>query len=259
MTNPPPSKAPEANNPRRVIFTVLPVTALNALSTHPLRQSDGGTDALVAATTTQVGDGPIDVFIGGFRIVFEQRGNRHLHARLAVPALRHLFFYPRQLHRVGVFRGSQRFDGGHALSGRGLNGKHARTHRFTVQVNGAGPQAEIPQPNLVPLRFSSSRSTQSNGIPAQYPVTPRPLTRMVSMHGPLITANNIRYHRIPSVQEIKLFDTANEKSLFRVCSDRYFSTVRLTSEIQRRWFRQIGAVFPSDGLAGVGFTSLSIR
>src|SRR5256714_10765766 len=119
-----------SRNSRRVIC--------GALMSRSLRGAmDGGADALVRATATDVGHRRVDVGVGGMRRFREQRRGGHDLPRLAVAALRHVFLDPRALHGVRPVLG-EAFDRGDALARDGRHRQHAGAGRDAVQVNGTG-------------------------------------------------------------------------------------------------------------------------
>jgi hypothetical protein len=95
-------------------------------------------DLLVGAAAADIGDGRVDVGIGGLRLGLEQGGDRHDHAALAVPALRYVALDPRLLHRVHLALPGQALDGHHLLAHRRDGGVQAGAHRLAVDVHGAG-------------------------------------------------------------------------------------------------------------------------
>src|SRR5213080_3014377 len=98
---------------------------------------DGGADPLVCAAATDVGHGRVDVGVRRMWVFREQRRGSHGLPRLAVTALRHIFFDPRALHGVRPVLG-QAFDRGHPFAGDGRHGQHAGARRDAVQVDSAG-------------------------------------------------------------------------------------------------------------------------
>src|SRR5712691_10234510 len=67
---------------------------------------------LEGAATADVGDVGVDVGIGRFRLVLEQRRHRHDHPALAIAALRHVVIEPGLLHLVQRARKISRTTGG---------------------------------------------------------------------------------------------------------------------------------------------------
>jgi hypothetical protein len=76
---------------------------------------DSGTDALVGAAAADIGDRVINIGIGRFRPILEQRHDGHDHSALAVSALRDIVIDPRLLD--GVER---------AVLGKSLDGREPR-------------------------------------------------------------------------------------------------------------------------------------
>src|SRR5690348_10153921 len=82
------------------------------------RSVDSGADALVGAAATDIGDCIINIGIGRFRLIFEQRHDSHDHSALAVPALWNIVVDPRLLDGVES-----------ALLGKSLDGCDLRPGR----------------------------------------------------------------------------------------------------------------------------------
>ena len=106
----------------------------------------------------------VDLVVGRIRNLREQPGHRHDHARLAVAALRHLVVDPGLLHFVERASCASpsivvTFLPAAAETGS-VHERTARPSRWTVQA----PHAEMPQPNLVPVRPSVSRIAQRSGM-----------------------------------------------------------------------------------------------
>ena len=101
----------------------------------------------------------------GSRLLREQRRRGHQHAALAVAALRHLVLDPGLLQGMRLLRRAERLDRDDAPcrappSSGVTQERTALPSTCTVQA----PQAATPQPNLVPVRPSRSRSAHSSGI-----------------------------------------------------------------------------------------------
>ena len=107
--------------------------------------------------------------------VLQQRRRLHDLARLAVAALRHLKVDPGLLHGMRAL-GIEPFDrrdlgAGHRATGV-MQERVGRPSTCTVQA----PHMPMPQPNLVPVRPTSSRITHSSGVSSSAStVTARPL------------------------------------------------------------------------------------
>src|SRR5215471_4773037 len=97
-TKAPPAAAVLARNERRSICPVA-VMATSILSSAG-RSVDSGTDALVGAAAADIGDCVINVGIGRFWPILQQRHNGHNHSALAVSALRDIVIDPRLLDGV---------------------------------------------------------------------------------------------------------------------------------------------------------------
>ena len=63
---------------------------------------NGFANALISATSTDVGHGHIDVFVGWLGFAFEQSHCRHDLTRLAVSALGHIHLGPSFLNRMAA-------------------------------------------------------------------------------------------------------------------------------------------------------------
>src|SRR5262245_2843629 len=99
---------------------------------------DGRANLLIGPAATDVGELPVDVGIGGLRLLLEQRRHRHDHAGLAVAALRHVMLDPRLLHRVQRAVLGEPFDGRDLLAVGLADRQRARAHCLPVDVNRAG-------------------------------------------------------------------------------------------------------------------------
>src|SRR3954469_19477049 len=77
---------------------------------------NGFTRLLEGAAPANIGDGLIDIGVGRFRLLLEQRRDRHDHAALAIAALRDVLGDPGLLHLVQCAIGCQPFDGGDLLA-----------------------------------------------------------------------------------------------------------------------------------------------
>ena len=78
---------------RNVVHGRLPLHALAAAWIAVAHLLEG-------AAATDVGDGRVDVGVGGFGLLLEQRRHRHDHAGLAIAALWHVVIDPGLLHLV---------------------------------------------------------------------------------------------------------------------------------------------------------------
>src|SRR5580704_7226663 len=132
--------APAADEPtmkeRRLNFGIYVMAA------SPLRfarsRVDRGANALIGSATANVGHRPVNVVVGRFRVLLEQRNCRHHHAALAIAALRHVEVEPGLLHRVQLAVLRQRLDGGDLLGADRSDRDLARARGDTVDVYGAG-------------------------------------------------------------------------------------------------------------------------
>ena len=125
---------------------------------------DGLADALVGAAAADVAaHGVVDVGVGGFRFLREQRDRGHDLAGLAVAALRNVFLDPGLLHGMvpSADRPSMVVTFLPATLETGvMQERVASPLMCTVQA----PHSAMPQPNFVPVMSRVSRSTHSKGI-----------------------------------------------------------------------------------------------
>src|SRR4051794_4426966 len=73
---------------------------------------NGFTRLLEGAAAADIGNGFVDVLVGRFRPLLEQRRDGHDHAALAIAALRNVLGDPRLLHLVQCAIGGEALDGG---------------------------------------------------------------------------------------------------------------------------------------------------
>src|SRR5579872_3440379 len=93
---------------------------------------------LEGPAAADIGDGVVDVLVSRFRIVLQERGDRHDHAALAIAALRHVVIDPGLLYLVeGAFAG-EAFNGRDLLADRIAHREAAGACRNAVDMNGAG-------------------------------------------------------------------------------------------------------------------------
>src|SRR3954447_1087474 len=108
----------------------------------PLLSVGGGvnrfTRLLEGAAAADIGDGFVNILVGGLRLLLEQGRNRHDHAALAIAALRDIFGDPGLLHLVQCAIRRQPFDGGDLLADRFRDQHAAGAHRDAVDMDGAG-------------------------------------------------------------------------------------------------------------------------
>src|SRR3954464_7675692 len=110
-----------------------------------LRTLDGAQDGYVgAAAALEAGKRIAQLGVARFRILLQDRGGGHDPAVDAVAALRHLLFDVGGLQRVGLLGRTQALDRGHALAARRRHRQHARAHRLTVEMHGAGAALREP-------------------------------------------------------------------------------------------------------------------
>src|SRR5882762_6254037 len=102
------------------------------------RQMNGRADARIGAATADIAaHGVVDVGIAGLRCLLEQCACRHQLPALAIAALNDVDFGPRPAQCVDL-RAADALDGHDLAPLHGLDGRYAGTHRFAVQVHGAG-------------------------------------------------------------------------------------------------------------------------
>ena len=128
------------------------------------RRVNGLADAQVGGAAAEVAvHRRVDVGVGRLGRVRQQRRRRHDLAGLAVAALRHVELLPGPLQRM-------RAVGRQALDGRDLEADAADTgveHEriaWPLACTVQAPHWPMPQPNFVPFRSSTSRSTHSSGM-----------------------------------------------------------------------------------------------
>src|SRR5580700_9102567 len=132
--------APAADEPtmkeRRLNF------GMCVMAASPLRfargRVDRGANALIGSATADVGHRRVDIVVGRFWVLLEQRCCRHHHAALAIAALRHVEVEPGLLHRVQLAVLRQRLDGGDLLGADRSDWDLARARGDAVDVHGAG-------------------------------------------------------------------------------------------------------------------------
>src|SRR5438105_7739867 len=98
---------------------------------------NGATNPWIRAAAADVaGHGLVNVFITGLWLLAQQNRGAHQLARLAVAALRNIFFYPGALQRMAQVS-RQSFDGGYLLTLHARQRRYAGTSRFAINVHGA--------------------------------------------------------------------------------------------------------------------------
>src|SRR5262245_7236631 len=134
--NPPPKEAALTTKLRRSICATL----FMAASSSRVRGSgvDRRAYLLVGAAAADIRDVGIDVGIGRFRLVLEERRHRHDHPGLAIAALRHVVVEPGLLHLVQHAVLRQSLDRGDLPAGDRAQWHRARAHRHTIDMDGAG-------------------------------------------------------------------------------------------------------------------------
>ena len=97
--SPPPTAAERNKNERRDMFDICFIGV--SLSLRPVLRAgflsgsmNGGPNTRIRPTPANIRHGFVDVGIGWVWLFFQQRGGRHNHAGLAIPALRHLMRNP---------------------------------------------------------------------------------------------------------------------------------------------------------------------
>ena len=170
-SSPPPSASPAWMKPRREsVAGQLRVMAAFRSTCSSFASADGavdgGANARVGAAAAEVAaHRGVDVVVGRLRGLRQQRAGLHQLARLAVAALRHRELVPRALagvERLGPWPGP-RWCAPPAPRPRppaGCSCASPAPFKCTVQA----PHSAMPQPNLVPVSWSTSRSTHSSGM-----------------------------------------------------------------------------------------------
>ena len=119
---------------------------------------------LEGAAAADIGDGGVDIGVGRLRIVFQQRGDGHDHAALAIAALRHIVIHPGFLDFVRRVARGQSFDGNDLLPTASLTcmaqERVATPSIWTVQA----PHCAMPHPYFVPVSPTFSRMAHSRGV-----------------------------------------------------------------------------------------------
>src|SRR4030081_556310 len=102
----------------------------------PLLSVAGGvnrfTRLLEGAAAADIGDGFVDILVGGLRLLLEQGRDRHDHAALAIATLRHVVGDPGLLHLVQRAIAGEAFDGGDLFAGGFADRDAAGAHRDAV-------------------------------------------------------------------------------------------------------------------------------
>lgn len=95
-------------------------------------------DAIVGSTATDVGNGSVDVRIGGLRLLPQQRNDGENHTRLTIPALRNALGKPRLLNWMGAITRQPFYSGDRPAHG-GTDWQHAGAYGLTVHQYRTGP------------------------------------------------------------------------------------------------------------------------
>src|SRR5438874_1677827 len=95
---------------------------------------DGFSYSRVGAAATEVRDAAVDVGIGGFLILREQRGSRHHHAALAIAALRNFVLDPCLLDTMQALLGES-LDGDDLLADRLRHRHRTGSRRLAVHMH----------------------------------------------------------------------------------------------------------------------------
>jgi hypothetical protein len=98
---------------------------------------NGAADSRVGAAAADVaGHRVIDIRVGGLGVLAQEHGGGHDLARLAIAALRNFLLDPGALQRMRqILR--KALDCGHLLSDGSRDGRDARAHGFTINMDGA--------------------------------------------------------------------------------------------------------------------------
>ena len=117
---------------------------------------NASTNAPVAATSTNVGHGLIDVLIGGLGLALQECSGGQNLSRLAVAALGHIKVFPCHLHGVARI-GRESLNGGDVFALSGRVGIRARPHRCAIHqdrastaLGHAAPILGAREPQLIP-------------------------------------------------------------------------------------------------------------
>src|SRR5215831_16558442 len=144
--SPPPAAAEPTMNLRRegfamlVLMVVSPSGFLRRVGGHVHRRPD----ALVGAAPADVGHRLVDVGVGRFGLLCEERRRSHDLSRLAVAALRHIDRGPGLLHGMRAVA-RQAFDGDDLVGGLDRADRYgAGAHDVPVQVHRAGAALRDP-------------------------------------------------------------------------------------------------------------------
>lgn len=97
---------------------------------------DGLAHPVIRAAAANIGVQAIDVVVAGIRHLPQQIGDRHDLSRLAITALRDVFFDPGTLYRVRRVRG-QTLDSGHFTIPDGADWQHAGPLRAAFDMHRA--------------------------------------------------------------------------------------------------------------------------
>ena len=125
---------------------------------------DRGTDAHICRTATEIAvQREIDVVVGWFADLLEQRDRAHHLARLAVAALRDIARDPGALHAAASWPVTPSIVVTSPSPSAEIGSEQARNGLPSINTVQA-PQSAIPQPNFVPVSPRLSRSTQSSGV-----------------------------------------------------------------------------------------------
>ena len=164
-------------------------------------------NALIAAAAAQIArHGGIDLGVGGRRGFGKQGRGVHDLAGLAVAALRHADIAPRHLHGVTALASSPSIVTTFLPATSDIGVVQERTASplmCTVQA----PHNATPQPNLVPVRPSSSRKYHMSGIEGSPPnVRSCPLTWTFTMSVFLHLSAQSVFFSPPAENALRLFN-----------------------------------------------------
>src|SRR5947209_2994173 len=134
--SPPPAAAALTTKVRRFIFGMYVMAA----SSSRARRSgvDRRAHLLIGPAAADVGDVGVNVGVARFRLLLEQRRNRHDHAALAIAALRNVMLEPGLLHLVQRAARGKSLDRGDLLALGRAHRQRARAHRGSIDMNRAG-------------------------------------------------------------------------------------------------------------------------
>src|ERR1700712_1986611 len=100
---------------------------------------NGLANLLEGSASADIGDGLVDILVGGLRLLLEKGRHRHDHAALAIATLRNVVGDPGLLHLVQCAIVGEAFDGGDLFADGFGDHDAAGAHRHAVDMDRAGP------------------------------------------------------------------------------------------------------------------------